>query len=118
LDGQWTDTCFSSTHTHGRRFAVTWMVTTECFHPGERGSSLPNRKELTRNHSHPIKALKHLPKMDRFLGEFSLLVQIEEKSPGDCVDGLIGTNCRGADYEMWLVFLFSKRVVAREFSSS
>ena len=53
--------------------------------------------------------------MGRFLGEFALLVQIEEKSPEDCVDALIGTNCRTADYEICSLFYFSNRVDAREF---
>lgn len=33
-----------------------------------------------------MRALAHLPETDRFLGDFSLLVQIEEKSPEGCVD--------------------------------
>jgi len=51
------------------------------------GSS--SKKEISRNHSHPKthQGARHLPEMDRFLGGFSLSVQIEEKSPECCVDG-------------------------------
>jgi hypothetical protein len=34
-----------------------------------------------------ISPLAHLPESAIFLGGLSLLVLIEEKSPGDCVDG-------------------------------
>ena len=75
-----------SSHTHGRRFAVTWTVTTT--------ESVPSREDhphQTENKYPPPtqkthQSAKHLPETATFLGGFSLLVQIEEKSPGVCAD--------------------------------
>ena len=73
-------------HTHGRRFAVTWMVTTTESVPSTEDHPYQTKKNhfLTSQKTHP--SAKHLPEMGRLLGEFSLLVQIEEKSPEVCVD--------------------------------
>lgn len=53
------------------------------------GSSFTDqKKQISGNHSRPKthQGATHLPEMGRLLGEFSLLVLIEEKSPESSVD--------------------------------
>lgn len=97
-DGSRTDTYSCRPQHHGRRFAVTCLVTQRQQQnrvPIQGGSSFPIPPKKNKYVISPLEIIhtqktlsgaRHLPETDRFLGGFSLLVQIEEKSPEGCVD--------------------------------
>jgi len=63
------------------------MVTTTETVPSWEDHPYQTKKNYFPDSQKTHQSAKHLPEMVSFLGGFSSLVQIEEKSPEDCVDG-------------------------------